>query len=312
VRTHWRFLIVAITALMYAGRAGFADSLNIIVTETGTGYFQIDNAADAQNGIWTSFGASSSNWDSMIIKPGTADNGSTSSPNFVGMTDYFAISSITNVNTSFSYIPSSVWRVAPGNTSGSTEAGLILTSGGSGATASVSNLLILDGAGGIFVYNAPTTLNPTNLTSPIATYGYTGNGTTSYDPGGGTPINELGGLTGGGVESDLEYNGGFAGSGNGTNIGVGGEEVFTAPNDGKNYLGYVYQSDTIGSGDPNELRETTSSGGFLGYVSPTIYFELSPTVSSPAAPLPASFWSGLSLMGILVALKFRASRRMLA
>jgi len=307
---HVRNVVVALTLVLIGAGVGLGnpvDSLNIIITPSGantyTGYFQINNAADSYSGAWTSFSPSQGSWDSLNTEPGTADaGGNSANPLWVGNTEDFAMTSVSNANTSFTN--STSWEAASGNTTGSSEGALVLTKSGTSSTSTVLNALVLDtGGGGIYVYNAPTTVD-TSVTTPVTQYGYTGNGTTSYNPGAGTPISELGSAGGSGLEGDLQFNGGFKGTGNGTNIGVGQQGTYTDPRAGEGtFTGYVYSSDTIDTGDPMELRETTASGTFLGYVSPTIYFE------ETAVGLPNTAATMLALLGLVGAVGYMRSNK---
>ena len=318
---HKKFLALGLASVLLGSQLGSANSLSlsIVVTETGTSYYSFNGST------WSSQGASSGTWDSMLTTGNTAPkaNGATS----VGPTQNYTLSSMaqtivgsptvsTTYNTvqqTYNTLPSSTgyWSSNSSVSSGTpdqngynpgTEGGLILTKSGSSANSVVSNLLILDGSANIYVYNAPKTTNTPVVASPMANYGFTGNGTKSY---GGT-ISNLGTNSGTaasdtGLIGDLEWNGGFAGNGSGANIGYGGEYAFKDPQNNQWYLGAVFGPNGEYA-EPSTVELTSTTKTYIGggkysyltttqFVTPTIYFGAVSLI-----PLPSAAWGGFGLM----------------
>jgi hypothetical protein len=330
VKSLKKVAVIGLAFMLCGARAALADSLNIIVTTTGAAFYQFNG------GAWSSsLAATQQTWDSMITKPGLVSSSGTA----VGATNDFALGSMATGGSSPYY--SLVNQASSGNAqywltnaAGSTEAGLILTLGGTGPTATVLDALVLDGSpNGIFVYQAPPS---SGVTAGNGEYGYTGGtgghgGTvTSFNPGSGTPITELGTTgnatgvdTGTGLEGDLEWNDGFLKGGNttgidnGANIGVGAEEAFMDPDTDQEVLGYIFS----GADQPGEVEEevrTYLGGGKYSYsyedITPTIYFEtgVAPSIlptDVSFVPTPSPLWSCVGLMGLMAVMKMIAARR---
>jgi hypothetical protein len=263
----------------------------------------------------------------------TTTSGGTS----VGNTDDYALGSMATTGVPPTY--SLVNQATSGsgqywlpNAAGSTEGALIYTTSGSGATASVANLLILDGGpNGILVYNAP----PGGTVSANADeYGYVGGANSHiFNPGAGTPITEVGTTgsktgadTGTGLEGDLEFNGGFldggsssSGTDNGANIAVGAEEAFMDPDTDQEVLGYIYSEGDQPGVVEEQVRSYSSAMGKYIYtdedITPTIYFVtgLAPSILPTGVnfvPAPSPLLSCLGLMGLVGAMQMaRKSHR---
>jgi hypothetical protein len=296
-----KVLAIVVSLLLISAKSARAGSVNIVINEdTGTESYQFNG------GSWKTLteaqAAASSSWDSMITKPGTADAGS-SDPNTVGSTLAF---SLQNLGTgSFSWINNSHNPTAG-------EGALIITEPGS--STAVSDLLIFDGSisghPGIYVYDAPTLVGgvvqpnteDASNTVPVASYGYTGgvlNSKVVSDTPGGDPITTVNGL-----ESDLDWNGGFvsnASSNNNIAVSAGGEGFITDPISNTPVFGYKYHAGTTGPGTVF-VNNTTA-------YDTTIYFEEGIDLGSSPTPLPSTFWCGLSLMALFGAHQTLKTRR---
>jgi hypothetical protein len=329
--------VVGLFVTLCGVQAVLADGLSIIITQTGKDYYEWNVTVGSTNyssGWIEQTPVNNVGYDDMTIAPGGSAT--------VGNTQYFSLQSglsFVAAGRTFSVLEtgSSYWR--PTSAGDSTEAALIVTSPGAPSSSStVQNLLVEDGTGGIFLYKAPT-LNATNHDVTNSTngvgenaYGYE----SAWNPASHTPnvpITELGTKgevtgadTGVGLEGALESNAGFlkggdaTGTDNGENIGVGGEEMGLTnpdPSDGLGtfFNGYVFSgsvssNDVVTGDQPGTVREGDSAdaGGFAGYLDPTIYME----ESTDPTPLPSAFWCGLGLMGLLVLMNLRTSRRIQA
>jgi len=285
--------LAAIAAGLFGVRAGRADNLNIIVTPTGTSYYQIGVGTGSSEtySAWTALSDKSSGWDTMNTK--TLGSGSAINPTY-----FTPLNSMSFDGVSFN---SSTWGT---NAAATTYASLITTSQGNpatSATSAVSSLVVLDGSGstsglgpGLFYYSAPNIVSGVvQQTSSPASYGYESLYTKSQS------IGQLGTTTGGGLETNLEDNAGMAGNGDGDNL-LAGEETLTTvqgslmglPTYLDSFLGYSYSGGAFNVVD--------SAGNT---VDPTIYVEA-------PVPLPSAAGTMVALLGVVgVAGYWRSAKR---
>jgi PEP-CTERM motif len=307
-----RRLIIGVAVLFSAGIAtqeAKADNLNILISTSGTDYYQWTNVTVGSNSYssnWLAQTPSQTNWDDMATSPGGSGSNTYT-------TQYFSLG---YNNTGEGGLPFTVggqtvsvgpdsgggyWRT--GNVSNDSDAGLIVTNPGTPTSSStVQNLLVLDGVGGIYLYKTPTlapiTSDVTNSnTSGLNAYAYISGSSGSWSQTS-PPITQLGTVSSG-LEGDLENNGGFAGNGNGSNILTGGQTTVSLPGGptGSSFIGYEFGGGNNVSPEVYSFREFVNGsfgGGSTFYVTPTIY------VDEGSVPEPGSLGLlGLGAMGLL-------------
>jgi hypothetical protein len=309
-RRHAAALGLALT--LFGAGGAYADTVSIVINATASGTptatYYFNNAA-----VGTSMSLSpAQSWDSMVTSANSQTGAvpATAALNVGTIVGTSADAGFNGDSVIMSLAGTSYWAAAAGNNSGSTE-GALINAAGSGPTSSVQNLLVLDGSGYIYIYNAPGSPAVTG----VSQYGYTGGyaGHNSYNPAGdptnnpsGDPITQVAGLLG-----DLANNPGMDGNNDMQNMSVGaGQQVITAPNG--TFNGYEYASDTIPGGDPLRLRETLANNTLVQYLSPTIYYEVSPynvNQSNSPVPAPTSIWGCLSLIGLIGGKRLLGLRR---
>jgi len=300
-----RIALVVLAVLLCGARAGLADTLSIIVTSTGTDYYQWNITVGSNNfsSGWVTQTPTQTNYDDMTTSPGGAST--------VGNTQFFSLNPSADPGLSYTaggetvdvaLTGSSYWR---DNNSGGTQAALIVTNPGTPSSSStVQNLLVLDGTGGIFLYKAPT-LNGSGVvtnTNPsgVNAYGYE----SAWNPATqGTPLNvpitQLGSLTSG-LEGALESNTGFYGPGApntpGSNFAAGGETTVSLPGGPvglTSFLGYEF----AGANQPNSVREFVNGSLALPYLTPTIYFDEAPVPTPEPASIGLLVGASILLLG---------------
>jgi hypothetical protein len=297
-------LLLALAILLCGAQFGRGDMLSILITPSGTDYYQwtVTVGSNSFTSSWVTQTPAQTSFDSMATSPGNANNAT------VGTTQYFSLAANSGLvysaggdTFSVGQTGSSYWRE---NATDSTEAGLFITPAGTPSSSSaVQNLLILDGAGGIFTYKAPT-LNGSGVVtnvnpSGVNAYGYA----SSWNPATqGSPLNvpitQLGTTTSG-IEGALESNAGFVGTQNaGSNIAAGGEENISLPGGPPgltSFAGYLF----TGGNQPDSFREFVN-GNFGGspayYITPSIYFEESTTLLPEPASIGVTCLCGSALL----------------
>ncbi len=146
--------LAAMIGSAIAVQAAKADNLSILITPSGTNYYEwsVTVGSNTYSSGWIAQAPTQNSWDSQAVEPGGAGGDAT-----VGNTQYFSLQSgldftaggetVSVLQTNNSY-----WRE---NATLSTEAALIVTGSGTGSSSPVQNLLVLDGAGGIYLFKAP-------------------------------------------------------------------------------------------------------------------------------------------------------------
>jgi len=304
-----RRIITGLAVLLGAGIASQeakADSLNILISPTGTDYYQW--VIGTYTSPWQTQSSAPGSWDSMMTNPGGTNNAGGTDAN-IGNTQSFSISADSDLsytipggNGSYSgevITTGGTWRT---NSANSLESSLIVTNGGPISSSTVQNLLVLDtGIGGIYLYKTPSLNGSGDVTnvnaSGVNAYGYTGGSSGTWSQTS-PPITQLGTLTSA-LEGDLQNNGGMAGNGNGQNFAAGAETTVSLPGGplGSSFSGYEFVGGNNLSPDVDSLRELINGNfpGTQGYITPNIYLDLG------SVPEPGSIGLlGLGAIGLLL------------